>query len=201
MSCSPNNPQTYIAADIAAVDEIVASPWGTLFSFDILAPTGYDAKLTKIERDPTIGVSGALKMCFDLVLLPTNVSFSAIQVVEVGMTSTNAAGYFAEQRNAGFLSHTSAAGANVWTDVQAMNKGADEAQMAELAPPWCTGSMSWPMPNKYRRKQNPLAEREFCTTDQHFAVDVNGTATESKFDWFATATTNRVINYGRTTAP
>ena len=196
-----NGNWTYVAADVAATDEISAPSWGPLFSFNILAPTGYDAKLTRIEKDPTLGVSGAFKMSFDLVLLPTNVSFYAIQVVEVGMTSTNAVGYFAEPRNAGFLSHTPVAGANAWTDVLNKNKGTDEAQIAELAPPWCAGSMSWPMPNKYRRKQNPLAEREFCTTDQHFAVDVNGTTTEAKFDWFATATTNRVFNYGRTTSP
>ncbi len=192
---------TYIAADIAAIDEVSALTFGSLFSFNILAPTGYDAQLTKVTKDPTLGISGAFKMHFDLVLLPTNVSFSGIQIAEVGMTSTNAIGYFAEPRNASFLVHTPAAGANVWTGVGSKNTGVDEAQIAELPSPWSAGSMSWPIPNKYRRKQNPQAEMVFCNTDQHFAVDVNGTATESKFDWFATATTNRVFNYGRTVSP
>ena len=196
-----NGRWAYIAADSAATDEVFVPFVKTLFSFEILAPTGYDAKLARIEKDPTEGVSGAFKMCFDLVLLPTNVSFSAIQVKEVGMTSANAVGYFAEPRNACFLSHTPAVGSDVWCGIGDKNSCVDEAQMAELPPPWHEGSMAWPIPNMYRSRRNPQAERYFCNTDQLFWIDAGGTATEAKFGWFAAASTNRVFNYGRTIMP
>ncbi len=187
----------YIAPSFATIDTIVASEWGRLLEFEIVAPTGFEAMLTRIVRDPSQGVAGAFRMHFDLTLMPTNVSFEALQVVEVGMTSTNAIGYFAESVNAHLLSHTTSAGANAWVDVTTGNKGSDDAQVAELPQPWSDGSMTWPIPNKYRGKMYHAPEHVFCNTDQHFTIDADGTVTETKFGWTATATTNRVITYRR----
>jgi len=37
-----------------------------------------------------------------------------------------------------------------------------------------------------------------CTRDPYFAVDANGTASEEKFGWSVTGTTNRVFTFERT---
>ena len=37
-----------------------------------------------------------------------------------------------------------------------------------------------------------------CVRELYFAVDANGTASEAKFGWCATGTTNRVFTYERT---
>jgi hypothetical protein len=167
-----------------------------LFEFYILSPIGYHAKLKEINRNPdSIGIAGGFAMIFDLTLLPTNVSFEALQIEEVGLSSTDATGYFAEPRNARFLAHETA---DVWVDVHSGNKGVDKAQMAELPPPWSEGNMTWPIPNRYRSKEDITLERYFCNTNQYFSVLPGGTATEGKFGWYTTVTTNRDFTYGRT---
>ena len=191
----------YCAPDSPAVDEIFVPGLGTLFAFHVLAPTGYDAKLNMIADGSNVGLgdSGGYAMVFDLTVLPTNVSFYAIKIMEVGMSSTNAVGYFAEPRNAHFLAHTTA---NVWSTVSKGNKCLDVAQMAELPPPWGSGgSMTWPIPNEYTGNSGSAHGVFFCDTDQFFSVDADGTAREEKFGWFVETTTNRVFSYGRTTTP
>jgi len=194
----------YRAPGIQAVDEIFVPGHGNLFSFDVIAPVGYEANLKTIvvATNCPPSMAGGYVMLFDLVVLPTNVSFYAIRIKEVGMTSTNAVGYFAEPRNAHFLTHTAAAGAGTWSVVYKGNKCSDSAQMAELSPPWGNGgSMTWPIPNEYTGNPSNSFGTYFCNTDQSFSVDSEGTAREEKFGWFAEATTNRVISYGRTQMP
>ena len=186
----------YTAPPDPMADVISVVGYGNLFEFDIFAPVGYEAKLTSIYRHPdSDGEAGNFAMLFDLTLLPTNVSFEAIQVLEEGLAATNATGYFAEPRNENFLFHLTG---DVLYDVYRGNKQTDLAQIAELDPPWGDGgSMTWPIPNKYASTQEKVVERYFCNTDQNFSVTPSGTATETKFGWFATATTNRNFTFGR----
>ena len=189
---------TYIAPSVPSFDSISAQDYGELFPFAIVAPSGYESRLVSIMKDPTQGVSGAFRMSFNLTLLPTNVSFYALQVIEVGLPANECSGYFSDPRNSYFREHTSSAGANQWVDVLPRNQGTDYAQIAELPPPWGDGgSMTWPIPNKYRSKAAPAIDYYFCNTDQSFSVASNGTATQTKFDWMVTAGTNRVFNIER----
>ena len=178
-------------APIDAAQDLISSAWfGDLFSFNVLAPTGYAARVTAIESDSRLyGTAGSFAAYFDLTLMPTNVSFESLQIEEVGMQAINVSGYFAEPRNAQYLFHSTA---DTWVDVKVGNKGIDKAQVAELDLPWGEGGgMTWPIPNRYRNKTNPSDERYFCNTDQRFFIDAAGTAGEEKFDWRITMTTNR----------
>ena len=194
----------YIAPMNQTVDEVIALGIATLLRFDVIAPTGYEAKLKTIEvtANDEQGIAGGYAMLFDLVVLPTNVSFYAIKIREVGLTSLDASGYFAEPRNAEYLSHSEAAGANSWATVYKGNKCSDRAQIAEFSHPWGDGgSMTWPIPNEYSYAPIHSSGTYFCNTDQCFSVNSNGTTRLEKFGWFAEATTNRLFSYGRTTTP
>ena len=188
-------------APIDATQDLISSAWfGDLFSFNVLAPTGYLARVTTITSDSRLyGVAGSFATSFDLTIMPTNVSFEFLQTEEVGLYAINVNGYFAEPRNAHFLFHGTA---DAWVDVEIGNKGTDDAQIAELAPPWGNGgSMTWPIPNRYRSKNNPSVDRYFCNTDQNFFIDSSGTAVEEKFDWRITMTTNRNYTVQRIIVP
>ena len=194
----------YTAPEHQTRDTIFASGFGSLCRFNVVAPSGYEAQLKTIEvsanNEP--GVAGGYALNFDLTVLPTNVSFYAIKIREVGRTSANPTGYFAEPQNLQYLAHSAAAGADVWVPVYKGNKCVDRAQMSELSSPWgAGGSMTWPIPNEYARLQGNSEGTYFCNTDQSFFVDTDGTSRLEKFGWFAEVTTNRVFNYGRTASP
>ena len=193
----------YKAPDRPVTDEIYAPGLGGLFAFQVLAPTGYDARLKKIviSTNSVSGTAGGYRMYFDLTVMPTNVSFYAIQIRESVMTATNFVGYFAEPRNANFLTHSPSAGAGVWSFVYRGNKCSDEAQMAELPPPWGSGgSITWPIPNEYTDNPSNQSGVIFCDTDQEFSVGASGTSRLCKFGWFAEVSTNRVPTCGRRTS-
>ena len=194
----------YTAPEHQLLDEVIAPGFGSILQFNILAPTGYISNLKTIEvtANNAPGVSGGYAMKFDLVVLPTNVSFYAIKIREVGMTAVNVTGYFAEPRNSQYLAHSASAGANSWATVYRGNKCSDRAQMAVLSPPWgIGGGMKWPIPNEYTCHVANTSGIYFCNTDQEFAVDLAGTARLEKFGWFAEVTTNRVFSYGRNATP
>ena len=194
----------YAAPEHQLLDEVIAPGFGSILQFNILAPTGYISNLKTIEvtANNAPGVSGGYAMKFDLVVLPTNVSFYAIKIREVGMTAVNVTGYFAEPRNSQYLAHSASAGANSWATVYRGNKCSDRAQMAVLSPPWgIGGGMKWPIPNEYTGHVANTSGIYFCNTDQEFAVDLVGTARLEKFGWFAEVTTNRVFSYGRNATP
>ena len=195
-----NGNWTY-TAPIDATQDLVSSAWfGDLFSFDVLAPTDYIARVTTIESNSRLyGVAGSFAAYFDLTLIPTNVSFMFLQIEEVGMYATNVNGYFTEPRNARFLFHSTA---DVWVDVKNGNKGDDKAQIAELDPPWGDGgSMTWPTPNRYRSKKDKNVDRYFCNTDHYLSINAVGTTSEEKFGWRVSVTTNRIFTIQRTNTP
>ncbi len=197
-----NGTWIYKAPDRSVIDEISATGFGGMFAFQVIAPTGYEAQLKKIviSTNTVSGVAGGYRMHFDLMVMPTNVSFHAIQIRESVMSATNAVGYFAEPRNAHFLCHSPSAGAGVWSTVYRGNRCFDIAQMAELPPPWESGgSATWPIPNEFKGKLGNQAGIYFCHTDQEFSVNASGTSSLSKFGWFAEVSTNRVPTCGRKT--
>ena len=198
LTFSNNKSWEYCAPYIATSDTISVFGYGPLFDFSVLSPAGYHATILRVDGTSTLGLSGSFKVYFDLTLMPTNVSFEKLQVMEVGMASTNAVGYFTEARNAWMLTHSDATGADVWVRVESGNGGVDEICVPEYEQPWTSGSMTWPIPNKYRRVDSDESGMFFCDTDQHFSIDVNGTASISKFGWSATTPTNRVCTKQRT---
>ena len=195
---SPNNRWKYTAPCHASADAIGTSDSGSMFSFDVIEPTGYASELVAIDRHGApCGVAGEFEMWLDLTLLPTNVSFANIHVMEVGMVSTNATGYFLEPAHTNLLVHSHTQGADTWISVGAFNKLSDKAGPEELSQPWGVGGeMTWPIPNRFI-KPGAATDKYFCNTDECFSLTSNGTVRVEKFDWYASATTNRVFSYGR----
>ncbi len=191
----------YQAGYSAGDDILQIAEGGPMVDLSVVEPSGYRASLKRIETTSTLGLSGSFSLEFDLELEPTDVSFAKLDVVEMGMVSSDAAGYFALQRNAHMLDH-SLYGANVWSAVQEGVMLYDKATVCELPPPWgAGGSFTWPIPNKWRAKQNHSIDKVFCNTDQRFELDADGTARVIKFGWTGSCTTNRVQTYSHGGTP
>jgi hypothetical protein len=159
--------------------------------FDLISPDGYIA----VTNAPVwgFGVNVAGSGMFNKVWLsPTNVSFGALNVMEVGAIATNATGYFANTNvwPANLLDH-SQHGANQWYGVNSDNYFMnDHACSGICSPPWSAGHFSWPIPAVW-------SMWGYCTnslpwSDQDFTIDDSGTVTVSKFGHIATRNTNDV---------
>ena len=150
--------------------------------FSVLEPSGNLVVNITSNVVNQMNVAGDFDIVFDLVLMPTNVSFNGrVQIVEVGMAATNATGYFAAPSRAGMLNHGQH-GANVWVDVGVHNSsGTDTASPGSLLPPFSEGSFTWPIPNHWRMKGAAGSGKWFCNDDQHFAITSNGTSSVWKF--------------------
>ena len=195
---SASNRWKYTAPSHASTDAISASDFGSLFAFNVVEPTGYDSKLVAIDgHGAANGVAGEFEMWLDLTLLPTNVSFVGIQVMEVGVVATNATNYFLEPAHTNLLVHSQLQGANSWIPIGSNNESNDKAGPMELSQPWGVGGeMTWPIPNRFR-KTGAAIDKYFCNTDEYFSLTSDGTVRTEKFDWYASVTTNRVFSYGR----
>ena len=166
-----------------------------------IAPTGYFVpKDPDVVIDPyvQIGDSGGFGMCIDLGIMPTNVCFSRILVVE-GVSSNDVhTGYYADKTND--WHHGLAEGAwKEWVPVTTSNCAEqDMVTSATNAPPWQSGVLRWQIPNYWRTVSDPTTNF-FCTTPQTFRLYANGTQAISKFDWIAVRPTNTVtqIRYGK----
>ena len=195
---SASNRWKYTAPSHASTDAISASDFGSLFAFNVVEPTGYDSKLVAIDgHGAANGVAGEFEMWLDLTLLPTNVSFAGIQVMEFGVAATNATNYFLEPAHTNLLVHSQIQGANIWIPIGSNNESNDKAGPMELSQPWGVGGeMTWPIPNRFR-KTGAAIDKYFCNTDEYFSLTSDGTVRTEKFDWYASVTTNRVFSYGR----
>ena len=175
----------YTAPTNACTDVVsfaTASGSGFSVSFSILEPTGNLVVNITSNVVNQVNVAGNFEILFDLVLMPTNVSFSGrIQIVEVGVVSTNAVGYFADPSREGLLDHGQH-GANVWITVGEHNSsGSDTVSPGSLLPPFSDGSFTWPIPNHWRMKGDFGSGKLFCNDDQHFAITTSGTSSVWKF--------------------
>ena len=189
----------YTAPAFQASDTVFGRGCEPLFVFSVLRPIGYEAKLVAVDtHSAPKGVAGEFEALFELTLLPTNVSFAALNVLEVPGAALNATGYFALSEHEELLVHSSVQGADVWVPVGMNNELSDTAGSMELAAPWGSGGeMTWPIPNNYRSASTNSSGVRFCDTDQTFTLTSGGTVSVEKFDWYVTVTTNRIISYGR----
>ena len=139
------------------------------------------------------GQAGA-GMSIDVYLAPLTVSFRNLDVVEVGAMSTDAVGYFADekvwpQENLDHGRH----GAGNWIPVSDGNHvGRDLASSGVCQPPWSHGSFSWPIPANWRVRGDSASANALSWSDQHFAIDSSGSVAVSKFGHTVTRMTNGV---------
>jgi hypothetical protein len=150
---------------------------------EVVEPSGVAVKAAReltYSAEET-NVAGWAGMVLDLVLLPTNVCFSAIFVMEVpesdgGVPPT---GYFANSVFSEIWHHTVARGAGVWHRVQRDNHFLDDyAECGEGLPQgWSVGKITWRIPvawgywysakGVYQSKQFGEPYYQFFIMDSH----------------------------------
>ena len=163
--------------------------------FEVYEPTGYNVKDFIVEINTNKCISGFFGVEIYLQLIPTNVSFDAVEVMELGMIATNATPYFLHESRTNWLDH-SLCGANVWDKVLVGLH--DKVFISELEPPWSDGEgYTWPVPNYWRVIGDATQGKCFCNTDQRFELDVNGTTRIKKFGLVFECNTNRYCTVWR----
>ena len=157
--------------------------------FEIYEPTGITGRIKRETMTISENVSGEYFLEFNVHFTPTNVSFHALEFMELGMISTNATGYFLNPSFVNMLDH-SLCGANVWGSIiDAIDYAGFTSECPE---PWNEGgSFSWPIPIYWRVKSEPTTEKYLCTIEQFFSIDSCGTCRVSKFGYTGTCFTNR----------
>ena len=130
-----------------------------------------------------------------MTLLPTNVCFKNLSVVEVPTDEGTHTGYFAATSFSNRWYHTIQNGAGTWTDVDYDNTcGTDQAYMGLCDPPWTMGVLSWIIPKAWRPYWgNAQMARQFTTYTQNFSITSDGTVTVSKLGNSVSRTTNDVV--------
>lgn len=159
--------------------------------FRTVEPTGLVAHVSDCMWGDDVGTAGNFSASFDVYVLPTNVSFSAIQTKEIGMRATDAIGLFSQPDYVSWLDH-SLHGADHWHSLMPGNLFFDNVSFPVIRQWGNGGSFTWPIPNVWRVSGSEveipiLHESGF---DQHFEVDSDGTSRIGKFHYIIQRGTN-----------
>jgi hypothetical protein len=165
--------------------------------FTVVEPEGIEVGNVEnvvYERD---GYAGIFEMTFHNRVTPTNVSFYAIETIEIPMVATNATGYYAQPSKADELDHGKRGGGH-WGGIGFGNEYVDYAAAGYVSKPWGEGgSFTWPIPVAWRCRGDDGVTNVFCYTDQRFELDANGTVRVIKFGYCGERTTNNVFTLTR----
>ena len=165
--------------------------------FTVVEPEGIEVGNVEnvvYERD---GYAGIFEMTFHNRVTPTNVSFYAIETIEISMVATNATGYYAQPSKADELDHGKRGGGH-WGGIGFGNEYVDYAAAGYVSKPWGEGgSFTWPIPVAWRCSGDDDVTNVFCYTDQRFELDANGTVRVIKFGYCGERTTNNVFTLTR----
>jgi hypothetical protein len=170
----------YLAPRKACVDRLVVDVNNVEFDvcFSVLQPSGFAVKSIKGFNSGLHDKAGNYSALIDYIPLPTNVSFYALEFMEIGMKATDATGYFAKPEYDSLLDHS------LWGDGEwfAMESYSDYfvdeiAINMELPQPWNNGgSFTWPIPVVWRFYQEEGVTNPLVNQDQRFEIDANGTS-------------------------
>ena len=162
-----------------------------------IAPSKIMAEILYCVAGPSMtGQGGGVGMELVTILLPTNVCFANIEVIEVPSMEGSHTGYFSDPVWSNLWYHTTDNGAGTWDEVADDNScGSDYAGIGLCSSPWEPGGLiSWVIPNAWRPCGGGEQDSQiFFTTSQVFQITVNGTVTVSKLGNSVTRTTNDVI--------
>ena len=163
-----------------------------LSSFKVMAPNGVSVKRARelLYSDAVVNKAGWAGMALDLVVMPTNVCFSALHVMEMPEENYTIppTGYFSGVEFSAIWHHTIEMGAGVWHRVQRDNHFLDdEARCGEELPDnWSNGQITWRIPVAWGRIENgseECARNEFGEPYyQIFRMSNNGTLRIIKFE-------------------
>ena len=161
-------------------------------AFKVVEPNGVCVRNGRelLYSDAVVNKAGWVGMVLDLVVLPTNVCFSALHIMEVPEDKDKIVpvGYFSGEEFSAIWHHTEEMGAGVWHRVQRDNHFLnDEARCGEGLPDnWSNGQITWKIPVAWGRIENGYEEcrqNEFGEPYyQIFRMSSNGTLRVIKFD-------------------
>jgi len=170
----------YFAPQKACIDRLEVDVNNVEFEvyFSVLQPSGFAVKSIKGFNSGLHNKAGNYSALIDYIPLPTNVSFYALEFMEIGMKATDAAGYFAKPEYASLLDH-SLWGAGEWFSMESYSDCfVDEIAInIDLPQPWDNGgSFTWPIPVVWRFYQEEGVTNPLGNQDQRFEIDANGTS-------------------------
>jgi len=185
----------FTASHTAAVSCVTMEVGGCSqeYEFKIVEPEGFHVESVDHIYYDNNGYSGLFDLTFNNLLMPTNVSFGMVQVMEVPRVATNAVGYYAQPSKSEMLDHGKH-GAGRWRNVGVNNRSDDFVRAGYNAPPWLEGgSFTWPIPVAWRVYGDEGVTNIFTQTDQRFELDADGTARVRKFGYCGERTTNSIF--------
>jgi hypothetical protein len=174
-SAAGTNKITYTAAD------------GTISSVTMTtkAPESLSGKKDNDITTYPAGSQGA-GMELTITVLPTTVSFQALEVMEDTCNASAISGYFTKHAPP---NHDAKAGAGTWRQVGPNNDVSDTADSSDQPSPWSQGSYTWAIPARWRKT----------------GAQTSGTAFSAKSNEVVTITgtdgTTIVTKLGATSAP
>jgi hypothetical protein len=182
------------AGNVTVTATVLGKP--VSISFKVVEPDGYyHAKIIGTIHYSS-GTAGA-GMTNTIWMTPTNVSFYAVKMEEIGMVATNATGYFANTNvwAPSGLDH-SQHGANQWFSLAYDNSWGDKASSGACPSPWSSGNFTWPIPAAWKVGNSGMTN-SMTGWSQNFTIDSSGTVEVDKFGNWVRRTTSDTI----TTSP
>ncbi len=190
ISANPTIPRAYtLTAPDRATNLTVNATIGSetcSIGFNVVEPTGVNhAGVVELQFFQA-GLSGA-GMHLKPYLLPTNVSFCNVQLMEIGTDATSVQGYFTRFSTT-YLSHKGPGRgkADSWFGIQPDNSWQADYDWAVSDPdgyprPWSIGSFTWIIPAQWK-VGNGATKNMPSGWQQVFSIDPSGTVTIQKFD-------------------
>ena len=168
--------------------------------FTVVEPESVVAVRCITNSTVGVGRAGGIVCEYDLHLLPTNVSFSAIETSELPQVSTNAWGYFAKPELAELLDH-GAHGGGVWHGLLPRNLFFDTASISDIPGDWLDGgAFTYPIPRAWRPADVASITNELNHShsyDQRMELDPDGTTRIIKFSYTVERATNGIMTVTR----
>ena len=163
------------------------------YVFSVVEPAGLVVDEVKPFVRDIPNQSGDFVLLFFNRIVPTDVSFYAVETLEIPMVATNAIGYYAQPSMSDSLDHGKR-GAGRWCGMGDDNSYGDYVSVSENPPPWLDGgSFTWPIPFAWRHQKDTSATNVFCRFEQRFELDCDGTSRVKKFGYCGERTTNNVF--------
>ena len=163
------------------------------FDFTVVEPLELEEVYVDRQNNGSPNVAGSFAAYIGIAVMPTNVSFDAVRVQEIGSMATNVYGYFSNMTNV--FDHGQH-GANIWHGLMA-NRYQDKVSISEVPEPWGQGGgFTWPITNAWRVAHDNAVTNHFSHRlkyDQTFELDSNGTVRIRKMGYTIQRTTNDVL--------
>ena len=135
-----------------------------------IAPVSLSGKKDRDITTFSAGSQGA-GMELTITVLPTSVSFQALEIMEDTCNASAISGYFTKHSPP---NHDAAHGAGVWSQVGPNNDVSDTADSSDQPSPWSQGSYTWAIPARWRKVGDKSAGTAFSAKSNE-VVTITGT--------------------------